>query len=790
MKISWVCMLRVLILVVLIAIVKIPPNSKTQVKTGLIMSSPSEEQKSWHYTTGGGVSSITISSDGSYIAAGTSYYVHLFSRTSSTPLWSYPTGEYVRSVAISSDGNYIVAGGDDNKVHLFSRANNTPLWSYQTGSYVNSVSISSDGSYVVAGGHDENVYLFSRTSGTPLWSYDSGANVTRVAISSDGNYIAAANVDNLYFFSRESNTPLWSYDTYYSINSLAISSDGGYTVVGEWWLYLFSPADNTPLWISYETHGVDDVSISSDGSYMGIGGRDTSNNYSIFLFSRTSSTPLWSYGINDDVESISISSDGNYIVAGNGGKVYFFSRTDNTPLWIYDTRESYYGWARIDAVSVSSDGNYIVADDEGVRLFPRTITNTAPALTSGSVSPENATDGVTFTFEVTYTDADNDAPFYPVRVYIDESSHDMTKISGTYASGALYRYTWSTAPTDNGSHTYYFEAGDRWVTTRLPSDGSYSGPNIKLQSAVAITPSSFTIKPGENTTLTATLTSHDTPVEGKTITWSASAGSVAPENGITNSDGQVTVTYTAPDNETTVSITASFAGDALYAASSENSLGTIAVPSSTLTISPSNFSLLPGENKTLTATLTFDGNPLENKLVTWYVSGGRINPLDPLSETDSFGQISAIFEAPAFYFPDPLRISASFAGEYNKYKPSSDNSYCTLLFAILTFSSPDGTPIKNTAIYYGFSSDQITAYLGTTDNEGKITLENSDLGGQTIYFKTTDGKYAGSTSVGATGGEITTELAEVPELPIVWIVFLVAILVAAIGIVVFVKKRK
>ncbi|GAH20498.1 unnamed protein product, partial [marine sediment metagenome] len=41
-----------------------------------------------------------------------------------------------------------------------------------------------------------------------------------------------------------------------------------------------------------------------------------------------------------------------------------------------------------------------------------------------------------------------------------------------------------------------------------------------------------------------------------------------------------------------------------------------------------------------------------------------------------------------------------------------------------------------TSIYYGFSSGQETHYLGTTDDEGKITSHNSDLAGQTIYFRT------------------------------------------------------
>ena len=60
------------------------------------------------------------------------------------PEWSYKTGYWVDSVAISSNGSYVVAGSDDNKVYLFDRSGKL-LWSYKTRGCVESVAISSDG---------------------------------------------------------------------------------------------------------------------------------------------------------------------------------------------------------------------------------------------------------------------------------------------------------------------------------------------------------------------------------------------------------------------------------------------------------------------------------------------------------------------------------------------------------------------------------------------------------------------------------------------------------------------
>ena len=104
-------------------------------------------------------------------------------------LWSYETGDEVRSVSISSDGSDIAAGSADDKVYLFDREGNL-LWSYETGISVESVSISSDGSYIAAGSLGKKVYLFER-AGNLLWSYKTGGGVYSVSMSSDGSCIAA-----------------------------------------------------------------------------------------------------------------------------------------------------------------------------------------------------------------------------------------------------------------------------------------------------------------------------------------------------------------------------------------------------------------------------------------------------------------------------------------------------------------------------------------------------------------------------------------------------------------------
>ena len=116
-------------------------------------------------------------------------------------LWSYRIGYSIYGVSVSSDGSYIAAGSRDETVYLFNRDGEL-LWSNRTGGDVYGVSVSSDGSYIAAGSSDNKVYLFNR-EGELLWSYWTGGDVYGVSIPSDGLYLAAGSKDNkVYLFAN------------------------------------------------------------------------------------------------------------------------------------------------------------------------------------------------------------------------------------------------------------------------------------------------------------------------------------------------------------------------------------------------------------------------------------------------------------------------------------------------------------------------------------------------------------------------------------------------------------
>jgi len=105
-----------------------------------------------------------------------------------------------------------------------------------------------------------------------------------------------------------------------------------------------------------------------------------------------------------------------------------------------------------------------------------------PSISNERVSPSSGVPGTTFTYNVTYTDADGGPPSY-VRVYIDGVSHEMEAGSwigenDNYIAGRCYVYNENALGV--GSHTYYFEASDNENVVRLPENDNLSGPTVEI----------------------------------------------------------------------------------------------------------------------------------------------------------------------------------------------------------------------------------------------------------------------------------------------------------------------
>ncbi len=103
-----------------------------------------------------------------------------------------------------------------------------------------------------------------------------------------------------------------------------------------------------------------------------------------------------------------------------------------------------------------------------------------PVLRDGVVSPTSGDTSATFTYSVTYADAEDDPPS-PITVSINGgASENMTVKAGQdsdYTNGEIYEYSISGANLGVGTHTFQFAASDG--TDNATGDiGSHSGPTV------------------------------------------------------------------------------------------------------------------------------------------------------------------------------------------------------------------------------------------------------------------------------------------------------------------------
>jgi len=101
-----------------------------------------------------------------------------------------------------------------------------------------------------------------------------------------------------------------------------------------------------------------------------------------------------------------------------------------------------------------------------------------PTLTNIALSPLNGQLTTTFTFNVTYTDAENNPPSY-VNVTINGTSHAMAKVYSSDTNcmdGVIFQYK-TTFPED-GVYIYYFSTSDGWNKVLAPSVGTFIGPYL------------------------------------------------------------------------------------------------------------------------------------------------------------------------------------------------------------------------------------------------------------------------------------------------------------------------
>lgn len=283
----------------------------------------------WDYKTDSNITTVSISKDGSYVAASgyqmldngltgygfMQYYAHpalYFLSNNGTLLWKYESkaGQVIWHIAMPQDGSSVMTNIDGNIVSFDRRGN--ILWNYTAGNDTGSISVSSDGYYIVTNTADHVTYLDN--AGKILWSskIDSDANA-RSLVSQDGKYVLASSSDpgsgrgKLYLFDNKGNL-LWTRPVD-NFETMAISSGYYYIAESSSSTELLDLKGNV-MWYGNST--TDNLAVSPDASYVLATG-DISGQKNVIAYD-TLGNIIWRFPVNDaGISKFSMLPGGSYL---------------------------------------------------------------------------------------------------------------------------------------------------------------------------------------------------------------------------------------------------------------------------------------------------------------------------------------------------------------------------------------------------------------------------------------------------------------------------------------------
>jgi hypothetical protein len=249
---------------------------------------------------------------------------------------------------------------------------------------------------------------------------------------------------------------------------------------------------------------------------------------------------------------------------------------------------------------------------------------------------------------------------------------------------------WQSVETHNGTNRT--GVGWQWVEITSTQIGATPvaapTPPTRIPTTVILSPSFLTLATKRFQTFTATLKDvYGNPLSGKYLTWSATLGTLSVKATVTDSSGQATVVYAAPDITTAENdtITACFAGDTSYGPSTGKVTVTILpvppIPTS-LELVPASFFVGSGRSQFIKATLRDNsGNLLTGKTLHWEATVGSLSMTS--GATDERGELAVTYTAPQVLAETSVVIKVLFEGD-GIYSPASATSTGTILTPEMT----------------------------------------------------------------------------------------------------------
>jgi hypothetical protein len=320
-------------------------------------------------------------------------------------------------------------------------------------------------------------------------------------------------------------------------------------------------------------------------------------------------------------------------------------------------------------------------DITGLTMFSEVISKIT-VNHGGTTSDKLSVNSVTLTVatDADFTDVIDEVVLTPAISKNTEGSFDFEPTSPLteWAKDSYYKITINVSNSQSSNYAFqvssivfYTEVTKTATTTTIDASG--------------ITNTNASLSPVAGQ-LTASVTAGGTSVEGATVTWSSSDENVA----IVDAEGNVTLVA-----EGTTTITASYAGDADYSASSDTYELTVSDPRIDAGLA------YAAENQTITVGATLNAPELTNpnSLAVTYSSSD-----EAIATVDAEGNVTGVAIG-------SVTISATFDGD-ETYKPGSA-SYTLIVMKEM----PEG------ALFY----EGVSGYTGSSDSGTALTPTSTSL---------------------------------------------------------------
>ncbi|MDD1683528.1 MAG: hypothetical protein LUO98_06815 [Methanoregula sp.] len=271
--------------------------------------------------TGWSGSPLVISREGNYLLTSRDQNVRLFSGSGSL-LWEMSLGDYVSELTMTPDGSLLAAGGG-NRVRLISASG--AAIRQNTSIPVNHIRFLPEGDRVVIttknGIQMSNLTLFAE------WT-DTNMTQNLVESAADGSSFVTLTNNRIRLYSWDGNLQWNRALPGGNALAFAYSRDGSTIVVGrDDNTVSVLDRDGTLLWTSRAAHWITSVAVSDDGNTIAAGSMDKT----LSVYDRAGTT-LGSFTAKNPIKtrSVAVSGDGSVIALVDASAVYGFSRSQFT----------------------------------------------------------------------------------------------------------------------------------------------------------------------------------------------------------------------------------------------------------------------------------------------------------------------------------------------------------------------------------------------------------------------------------------------------------------------------